>query len=525
MMRTDTGVITVLLLIAMIFSPLWGEQVESHDRSLSFVYSDIAASLISDEPSSSYNLAGIALEFDPENGDAGFIHAVILLKNQDISLHEIKRILKTAYDRGFWKIYSKEVCRIQLAKVYDQLMDYEQLNLLILEGASDLNRSADWYYYAARGAFMTGDKAGALQLLKEGTSLFPEDRKLILERLRIDSAYADMLIRNYFSSAKGFSPGIEVLSGLAAAADPAVRESLLSVIHESGAESLEAELLTAEQLPASPEDETDLSPLLNNKYLTKLDYFNRIMSLFNQHQQIEEFWQALEGKSITIQGDNNNDGYPEETYRIESGTVTAYLIDTDQDRVMDYSVDFTSDNPQSGSIPSVQRLTIYGMDTTLTFTYSKYPSVGKLDAQLPDGTGKVLFAPGELEISGIHYSPGPLDINIALSDLQSYGELERAGYYTEEEMNNSSMVRKHSGPPVMISDEGVTRTIVTETYRKIERDLNDDGIYEITEIYDLKEGNTRIDLDYDSDGITDYSYSSSEGNEKWTWTEYPVSAE
>ncbi len=523
-MRTEKRLFTVLLLFILVCFHLGGETFPEHDKSLSFVYSDIAVSLFEEGNPSAVDLAEIALEFYPLNGDAGFVYGLTQQGKEGVSLHETAGVLEKAYSKGAWKLCSREDCRIKLAGIFDQLMQYDRLDALMHDLPEDIIRSADWYYYAARSLFKQDKVDQARIYLEEGTALFPLDSALVIFRVKIDPDYADMLIQNYFSSAAVDLPDQEVVASLAAASDSSVRDFLLGEVGKSGYHALEAEILTAEDAVLFPEKEYDLSPLLNETFLTRLNYFNRIMALYNRYQQIEVFWEFLEGKTIVVQGDNNNDGYVEEYYTLANGTVVDYSIDLDQDGIIDYRVDFISENLQSGSIPSVQKVSVFKDGESYIYHYGKYPSVSSVEADWPDGTGKILLAPGRFAVPAVSYFPGPLAVRIKPAVFPAYSEMEEAAYYSEENLEKASVVRRNSRPPLMMNNEGLIRTVETDTYRKIERDLDNDGIYEIVETYDSADG-TRIDLDYNSDGVVDYSYSSSNGNEQWTWLEYPASAE
>ena len=517
MKKAETILFTIVILILTGVHSLAAGPFPDQDHALSYMYSDLACSIKSEDPVTAFRLAGTALEFNPGNGDASAVLGEILLKNETVSLYDVRKTVEDAVFTGEWHTLEKSDGVILLARIYDQLMLYHELDKLFSKNIKDSVKSIEWFYYAARGALKSGRLDAGLQLMQEATSLYPGSDMLIIQRLEADIPYRELIIQDALAPGGQIKYSNRILSFLSFVSAGEIRRTFLEKCKREGFSCTEAELSVAENMQMEGGEGPDLTGFLDVSVLSRLDYFHRVRTLFKNSGRTNEFDSYLLKNKLNIYGDSNSDGFPDQQYRLESGRLSRYYTDPDQDRVNDYSIFFTIPDTASDASTIIQRMEIKKRTEERIITFHRYPYVSKVEILDEKRQRELKFTPGVLSASGISVTTEPMNVQIVQADLPPDSQLEASAYSLEIRLSDTSVQRINAGPVITRQNGEVRREIRENGSTRVERDLDGDGLTEIIELYSRSDGPVIL-LDYNEDGNFDYRYSMENGREEWNWT-------
>ena len=522
MKKAETILFTVVILILTGVHSLAAGPFPDQDHALSYMYSDLACSIKSEDSVTAFRLAGTALEFNPGNGDASAVQGEILLKNETVSLYDVRKTVEDAVFKGEWHTLEKSDGVILLARIYDQLMLYHELDKLFSENITDSVKSIEWFYYAARGALKSGRLDAGFQLMQEATALYPGSDMLIIQRLEADLPYRELIIQDALVPGEQVKYSNRILSYLASVSTGENRRTFLEKCSREGFSCTDAELSVAENMQMEGGEGQDLTDFLDLTVLSRLDFFRRVRTLFKNSGRTDEFDSYLLKNNLNIYSDANNDGFPDQRYSLESGRLSSCYTDPDQDRVNDYSLFFTIPDTASDASTIIQRMEIKKRAEERVIIFHRYPYVSKVEILDDKRKRELKFAPGVLSASGISVTTDPLNVQIVPVDLPPDSQLEASAYSFEIRFSDASVQRFNAGPVITRQNGEIRREIRENGSTRVERDLDGDGLTEIIELYSRSEGPVIL-LDYNEDGNVDYRYSMENGKEEWNWTGSPDS--
>ena len=478
------------------------------DAELSRAYTRIAGGIAETQTDAAMELLDAALEFDPGNGDAGYLKARILLDSDSaLSIRAPVAALEAAIAEDRWDLVDSREAVLLLAGLYDRLRRYESQYRLLLTVPPGRRVTGDWYYLAARARHLSGDRPAALALLREGSRLFPGHDRIQTMRIRTDEEYRAFLAAAVLDSRR--EPPTEEVLGELILSGGEPRELLQHRFLELGYGTPEV-LLQIAASESSEIDAPDPDQLLDPAFFRRRENLVSVYQIFSENERLDELETYLEDKTLTIDEDTDGDGYDDRRYRLKEGSLVSFGIDGDQD-----GVEETRGSLIPGAVaPSPAELTFTLTEGEATVRYSAYPEVESLDTLINNEERLYQFAPGVYRLDAVSASSLPPVIEVSLPLVINPERLEALAYSLTQSRPGFKIRKDPSGAVLELSGEKRVLRYSVDGADYVERDVDGNGFREIREVYRgtlLEE----VLLDQDENGIFEYRYYPPRELEEW----------
>lgn len=359
----------------------------AQNRRLSAVYATQASSAIrAGEWATAQALIEVSLQFEPSNSDALYERGVVLDQHPS-GIEGAITAFEAAVAAGKWENENPDVCRLRLAGLLYRTKRYAAA-IAQLSAMSD-RESAQWLYLAERSEAAEGRTARAFSLLEGAIRAYPKDYRFVVDRVRFDRTYRELLARRFLtrSDIANFPASVlrEVivdtpngeLQDRLIAAYRAIYGSSLTVLAESLMDAKKAQV-----------------PLID-AFVTEggLERGGIAEALYHglRSPSAKEY---LVAKAAAFGGasdwDTNRDGYVEQRVQYQAGRIVQLVIDERQDGVPEYLVQFRDSIPYEATIDQD--------GTAFHVVYGEYPFVGSVTYDANDIRTVYTMAPGSFAL-------------------------------------------------------------------------------------------------------------------------------
>ncbi len=474
-------------------------------------------------------LAAKALLFDPLSSDALFLQARLEMTRPE-RFRPALSLLRQALQSDRFELFPEREARELLAEASIRIGDPAAALSLLARVPSE--GSARAFLLTARALSKLGRKSEAVGILRRGVDRYPSDLALRLELLKE-------------------SGDLSVFTGPARAGkgdptDPAWRALLLQAVRQLPAGAEKRRLLgeyfeaggddpaAAAQAVLAWQDDRDV-PFREILRFERLGGFRDPSAVRTFHdalvrgnpdaryQAVREFLSRVSGFSGAAQSDSDADGYHEERYLFQNGTIAEYRADRDQDGIFELQVFYRDGLPERIE----RRSPADEGRAMLRIRYAEYPEVLSAELREPAESTVLDLVPGAFSYPVLNmvpaeddgYLPEPLrrlhpGTERGEIPIPGLSELGRHAYRIETRKEGAAFPYRvldlERGMPVLLREdrsgdgkpdyELVYRDGIAELAR---RDADFDGNFELTEYY--REGLlSRLDGDTDGDGIVDF---------------------
>jgi hypothetical protein len=462
-------------------------------RELSFLYERYAREAFElGEISRAKDLLGRSLEFYSDNSNSLYLLALVW-RNE---LPEFSAsLLKQALDADAFSTDAPEVrgrATILLAELYYQTRRYA-------EALDWLNNHPYLSNYGrkvllAKIYIKTGQVGRAYELLREELAENEDDEDLIQILLEIDKPFRKEVLRDALSRRRVFSPDI-IIKLVFSEEGAASRSELLALYKNLGGQNIRAEILRK-----SLESNTPLN-LMDPDIIHRQENLYLLSEVLSEDEQ-KDFLADFRQYSGTVMMDRDGDGYSDGYSSYLKGLIQSVSIDRNQNGIAEWVIQFHG--------PTVSA--IYAGDgRDIVFHYRRYPELRQIEIVNGKCSTVYLF---ERE----NFSFGPVlfqgDIPFTVPEIKGDVILPDA----EDFSSYVSKVQRISGDSTSIditTDIGTIRDIykqegfssrihlIGDIPQEGSIDLDNDGTYEVREIYESGE-KVKIIYDANNNGITEY---------------------
>jgi tetratricopeptide (TPR) repeat protein len=488
--------------------------------------------------SAAASLLESSLEIDPGFSESCYLLAQLRLKRQEDTRSGIEW-LRRAIASGSWVDTRAEQASLELARVLVRTRSYAQARSVLASagarpglGDRDDPEAALLWGQALLGQ---GQTEAAARYGSEALLRYPQDSRLYLQlaralrRLGRTSEALDVLSRG--RRELPLAPELS-LEAARLAGPRALRIQYLEEYAQRGGQDPAADALALTLQPRDPEG-------LFQRFLDQGGN-SRLLPL----DELIDYYRTRPGRTATAllaavreytgerAVDADEDGYYEEQYRVEGGSLVLWRLDQDQDGIPEAEVRFASGAPRSLSAGGLE------------YRYSSYPFLGEVGVQNPQSPRVYQLEPYRVSLvlfrgSPVIASPSRLSpLRLTLRDRNWPGEraVRSQSYALLEYAPGTSAVRRRftlSAGAVLRMEENPEPqgryAHIVDYARGVpvsgRRDLNGDGRYELSEQYSGgrlsalildQDGNgrplyrkeftseeIRSSWDYNQDGITD----------------------
>lgn len=482
--------------------------VQHQDTMLSRIYVEQSATALTKKDwTTAGALLRIALEFDSRNSDALYLRGR-MYEEMGGSIPQAISAFRAALSFAEWTLYLPSECKLKLAPLLIRTKQYDGA-LTVLQGMG--TATADYLYNVAEALMGAGDRYRARNLLEQAVSAFPTDRRFMVLRIRIDPNYRRNLAAQYLAGVNSVSPAQGVLAALIRDTQDSVEKGhLISLYNRSFPPSpavFAQSLLALSHVTAVEIDRFVADGLLSNGSLTEELY--RHLPAGPAKNRLA---QKVADYSGTVGLDTNGDGFDEESADYSAGKLTRLVVDSDQDGVPEYRIDF------SNGLPSSVALVKGG--TTYRLTYAGYPFLSSATFDLNGERVNYTLEPGRVAfpLFGARRSlpGGPEAFPPLVDPIASLSRQALFAFATQVATTSSS-----TNQPVSLWKKSIGDLLLLEkqwqggryTYKAVYRhgqeisaeiDLNNDGYYEVHERY--RDGKLwKVTYDGDHDGIPEFT--------------------
>ncbi|RKX79198.1 MAG: hypothetical protein DRP87_04030 [Spirochaetes bacterium] len=494
------------------------------DRQIAGIYFDKAYLLIKENNiGEAENLLNISLEFYPNYSDALYLKGLTIEKNRE-KAYEAIALLENALNNATWERFSKKQCILKLSEIFLRISLPEQ-SFSILQELEDEDRGdRDFIFLYARSLKDIGKIIEAKNLLREAVLQFPEDERIHRILLEVDPLYKYELIQK-------LEDHLDKGEYLPFPSDPML---LLDIIKKTCSVGLKREFIDYYFSVGGRDPEIFVEMLKTENEPTKslVDQFIDTGGLgrlnvareFYQYLPNEELKQYFLQKSSNFSGemilDIEGDGYYNEKYMFSEGSLGRWIVDHNQDGIVEYEVSFKEGKPEH--IDGIHS----GMFVNATFL--EYPVVSSVTLEVGGTSTRYKIIPGRLDFN--FYDGGDSIISppvmnyeidtISTEYLRSISE-SMEEVYTDDYLKVivEPILRDRLWKRMILKDRGEGKHILFFHQGIPERGVRDtdgDGVFEVTETY--RDGKLySILYDGNNNGIPEYAISYAEDREVQLW--------
>jgi tetratricopeptide (TPR) repeat protein len=455
-----------------------------------------------------------SLEFFPEYSESCLLYARLRLREQEGTRAGLEW-LRRALASGTWTVSDPAQATTELAAVLVRTRRFAEARSTLAAlgprpglGARDNPEAALLWGQALLGL---GEAAAASRHLELAVDRYPQKPRLYLELARARLAFGQgAAAREVLNRGRRALPGAAQLTLEAARLqrEPPRRRELLEEYARQGGTNPAAAALALSLGPRDPAawQERFLSwgGPATVQPLAELQAFYRALP--------PTLLAAVQGFSGYRTLDADGDGFYEERYQFQQGSLQSWVLDRDQDGVPEAEVQFDSGLPRSASFQRPVSLVAAPRRELpaagLEFRYSSYPFLAEVTAR--DGRGRRVYElePYRERLALFAGSPpfGSAPLRLATSRWPTEAEVARLAFAMRETpaggqerrytLQAGQVVRLEEAP----YDEGKYGRVVEYSQGrpvKGRRDLDQDGVFEVRESY---EGGQLAGLSEDSDG-------------------------
>jgi len=442
-----------------------------------------------------------ALEFDGRSSEIAYLQALILMRTQATTRQAIEA-LRSALRYETWMQTDPAVAATELVELYVRTSGFEAARSLILEldetglgGRGNSRLSALW----ARTLIGLGNNGTARSFLTTALQRYPTDPhlyELLADILPRDAAKA--VLQRGIRELPGET---ELLYRLAAReTDPSTRSALVERYLRSGGNDPGCALIA---LSAGTQPERFLELFFELGGNSRIDYIDALRGL-TEAAEIPDA--PPDGVRIL---DENRDGYYEQRYEYQSGLISRWISDGNQDGMPEVIVDFRDGKPSIVSFWTAQA------EAEIRYIYSEYPYLQSAVFLEGQSRREYLAVPYTLErpiFSEFSENTLRLVLRGDLSEAEADFKINAYRMYEYGAEASPPLRRVHllEGRIARVDEMPDSRGEFTRTIyytdslpRRATRDLDGDGIHEISEQY--RNGELwKIALDQDGDGMKEF---------------------
>ncbi len=463
-------------------------------------------------------LALIALEFDEESSDAGYLAASAAALRRETTREAIARA-RLSLELGNWRRFDAESAAVLLGGLYNRVGAFESAAGLLAGtvpgvAAGEAPR-ARWHYEYARALTALGRLTEADALISVARDLFPDDPRFFWFLLRAEpypsTEYRREIERLRMRSPAGerrpqHGPGLEDLLYLYARQAPTAgeREWAREELERLGFRDPRVALL---HLPDDPQGAVDLF-LSRDGFADHATYREILLGTTGaSHARILDAAADFSGSSYV---DPNGDGWWTERLSVEQGMIVRWERDQNRDGIVELSLEFDARAPRS--------LEAVRDDEHLRLVYGQYPYLESGEIADEHDTVRFVVRPRAVAVAAVSglAADGPrFDSDVSLMPVVGsidQDELRRASVRVDTVRPDGSVAQR-----IYLRDGSTHRVLRDElgdgSWDRLllydgevptagVRDLTGDGYFEVVEGY--REGRlVALAIDTTGDGAAD----------------------
>ena len=358
---------------------------------------------------------------------------------------------------------------------------------------------------------------GALQrLLTDAQAKFPlEDRFSLIAAAMFERGGRRSAARQLIMTQLDAHPGSLPLLLRAAELEPGPAATVAAVDRYTGRGGKDplAAVLALESAAGNPRKY--LSQFIDNGGLSREDLVERVAAAVRARRDLTaSFRSALSRFSGNRDLDPQGDGYYQERWVFDAGSLLSWVRDTHKDGLPEYTAAFKGGMPVSLTVRA-------GADTILTLSYNTYPFVDSAKLSAPGGeTARTfLLVPYEMKFPFLAGRALPVPAGLAALAARSPGSpsvdrILRSSYIVEDLTSEGGVTRRTDllrGNPVFMEEKtqaGESAFDHLVWYQdgqpvRGERDLDGSGRFSVSETW--RDGRLAgIAVDTNGDGKVDY---------------------
>ncbi len=477
------------------------------DLELSRAYTRMAYENPALSVNESISLLQAALEFNPGNNDARALMIRLQIRHDEEKRYtSYRRGLEEALAGGTFVLIDSHTVRMDLASLYERLMEYDSLSML-LDQIPTGRRNAEWFRLRSVAYYRLGEEAEARAIARRGGRLFPENEAFSLWRIRIDPEYRDFLMQNLKNPAQPRPNETRLAALIEFSESDEERLELIDLFTVLDYQAAEGRLWRY-RLTEDVEETPPFPELLRSWQLVDGAY-----EFYTAKDEIEAWNSFLAEYDREFPGDFNRDGFPERYFHLVNGSLREYREDLDQDGVFEQRVLFAA-MTKSSDRPDPIELSIRDTDGTTYIRFALYPQVSEIKLDRGLRTTRYLFAPDAYSLPVVEVQIMPPIVNLPRFLSLDQAELTRRSYSRQVEEPQRTIVASGDSSRADLAGETVIEAYRTNGREILLRDLNGDGRSEIREEY--RNGILELLLlDQDENGIFEYRYDMLNEREEW----------
>ncbi len=322
--------------------------------------------------SAASSLIAAALQLAPDYSEALYAHARLALADRGTTMEGIVD-LRAAVKNATWSATDPSEAELLLGQCLlrtGNLAESRSIAQRLVDRRPDDGRHL---LLLARVQERGKDAAGEQKTLSDAAVRFPDmdDFRLLAAALRErQGRHADAV--TVIATGLRYHP--DSLPLLLAAArlerDPGKRLAAVALYAGKGGTDPLADVMALESAPA-PQKQGFLTSFLRHAGLGRQDLIDRVVAAVRSSKALSAALQtALTGYTGMRDLDADGDGYWEDRWQFDAGSVTHWTGEPEQNGVFQYASDFKS------GAPATFRFTAAG-NVPVTLTYSRYPFIEK----------------------------------------------------------------------------------------------------------------------------------------------------
>jgi thioredoxin-like negative regulator of GroEL len=377
------------------------EDTDSPDAALSRIHARYALEALEDgRRDEAVRLATTALEYSEENADAHHLLARALSPRQAATGRVVSH-LEAALSTGGFRLTDERQARLLLAETYLRTDRSTQALSFLEEVGAAGSADADLRILAARALHEAGRLEEAETVARAGRDLFPDDARFMLFLLELDPIPGPRWGRLLDENVSSRPAYLSALLYYAERVRNTERRAELAQRHLNlGGENPDAAVLLAE-VAASRNDPQALEAawerFVRMDGLSDKAAVERMYSVIPEGTLHDRVSRVLARLDRTLVRDEDENGYWEERFVFSDGTLTRWLVDSDENGVVEYDIELEA------RVPRAAARTPEGF----SLRWGAYPEVATAElpaaeltaAELPVADSAVLryaIVPGEL---------------------------------------------------------------------------------------------------------------------------------
>ncbi len=473
------------------------------------------SSLAAGAQSDASDLVAAALQLAPDYSEALYLRAELELTDRARTLGAMDD-LRRAIAGGSWTLTDPSAARKALAGLLLRMGRLPEAQDLLVPLAAQDPSDPEAPLLLAMVYERDGNTGALRRLLTDAEARFPlEDRFALIAAGALEREGRRSAARQLIATQLDVHPGSLALLLRAAELEPgpAARVAAVDRYAGRGGKDPLAAVLALEAAAGNPQKY--LSQFIDNGGLSREDLVERVAAAVRAGRGLTAaFRSALSRFSGNRDLDPQGDGYYQERWVFDGGSLVSWVRDTHKDGLPEYTAGFKGGMPVSLTVRT-------GADTILTLSYNTYPFVDSAKLSTPGGeTARTfLLVPYEMKFPFLASQTLPVPAGLAPLATRTPGspsvdQILRSSYIVEDLNPEGGVTRRTDllrGKPVFMEEKtqagigAFDHLVWYENGQPVrgERDLDGSGRFSVSETW--RDGRLAgIAVDTNGDGKVDY---------------------